>query len=87
MDVVVGVGFVVLILLVGFILSWILGITEYLLNKRKVKDCKHLEWKFDDKYTYRVYDADKENPKTCERYTCYHCGKVEYKEWRINNGN
>lgn len=74
-------------IIVGFILSWILGLIEYLLNKKKVNDCKHLEWKFDDKYTYRVYDTNKENPKTCERYICYHCGKVEYKEWRINNGN
>ena len=87
MDVVIGVGFVVLILLVGFLLSSVFGFTEYLLNKKKVKDCKHLEWKFDDMYTYKVYDSSKENPKTCEKYTCYHCGKVEYKEWSVNNGN
>lgn len=72
-----------LLIFIGFLLSWMLGIAEYLLNKKKVKDCKHLEWKFDDKYTYRVYDADKENPKTCEKYTCYNYGKVEYKEWRM----
>ena len=87
MDVFVFMVGVLLLISAGFTLAWMLGFTEYFLNKKKVKDCKHLEWEFDDKYTYRVYDANKENPKTCEKYICYHCGKVEYKEWRINNGN
>lgn len=87
MEVFVFMGSILLLSSVGFIFAWMLGFTEYFLNKKKVKDCKHLEWKFDDKYTYRVYDINKENPKTCEMYTCYHCGKVEYKEWRVNNGN
>ena len=76
------VGFVI-----GYFVAVIINFSEYYIQSKKVKDCKHLEWKFDDRYTYRVYDADKENPKTCERYTCYHCGKVEYKEWSVNNGN
>jgi hypothetical protein len=76
------VGFVI-----GYFVAVILDFSEYYFQMKKVKYCKHLEWKFDDNYTYRVYDSNKENPKTCERFTCYHCGKVEYKEWRINNGN
>ena len=71
----------------GYFFAVILDFSEYYFQMKKVKDCKHLEWKFDDKYTYRVYDSSKENPKTCERYTCYSCGKVEHKEWRVNNGN
>ena len=67
----------------GYFFAVILDFSEHYFQMKKVKDCKHLEWKFDDKYTYRVYDSSKENPKTCERYICYHCGKVEYKQWRI----
>lgn len=78
----VMVGFVI-----GYFVAAVINFSDWYLQAKKVTDCEHLEWKFDDKYTYRVYDANKENPKTCERYTCYHCGKVEYKEWRINNGN
>jgi len=78
-------------IVVGFVIGYFLAVTinfsEYYLQSKKVKDCKHLYWKFDDRYTYRVYDHNKENPKTCERYTCYHCGKVEYKEWRYTDEN
>ena len=68
----------------GYFFAVILDFSEYYFQMKKVKDCKHLEWKFDDRYTYRVYDSSKENPKTCERYTCYHCGKVEHKEWKFD---